>query len=248
VPHPIHRSQHRPDGNGKRFRCTLTGPSYRGAGMAGDVPFGVAMNFRLRRRCLLVLGLLFATTLAGCVSWITYGDGDLSGHVVVVWNRQDKFIYVPDNTDLFSFKPSFMKTRIVPGMMFTDGGSIPRVFWSVPGLSPWAFGPAYIIHDWIFVVHRCHWDAPPEVAAITFEQSAQILAEVGKSLIRSGLIDDNRLEEIVWAIQTKYARDIWDRPPSGDDCAHPPATSAKALLAGQGKKVVDFVIPPPRGS
>src|SRR6266851_6434044 len=73
--------------------------------------------------------------------------------------------------------------EIVPGLMYTDGGSIPRVFWSVPGLSPWAFGPAYIVHDWLFVVHRCHWPAPPEVQAITFEQSAQILAEVGKSLV-----------------------------------------------------------------
>lgn len=68
--------------------------------------FGVAMIFDLRRRHFLVLDLFFATTLAGCASWITYGDGDLRGHVVVVWNRQDKFIYVPDNNDLFSFRPS----------------------------------------------------------------------------------------------------------------------------------------------
>jgi len=101
------------------------------------------MILGLRGRRLLVLGLLFATTLGGCASWLTYGDGELRGHVVVVWRRQDKFIYVPDNNDLFSFKPSFMTKRIVPGLMYTDGGSIPRVFWSVPGLSPWAFGPAY---------------------------------------------------------------------------------------------------------
>jgi hypothetical protein len=60
----------------------------------------------LRCQRLLALGLLFATTLAGCATWITYGDGDLKGHVVVVWNRQDKFIYVPDNNDLFSFQSS----------------------------------------------------------------------------------------------------------------------------------------------
>lgn len=125
---------------------------------------GVAVNFRLRGRRLLVLGLLFATTLAGCASWITYGDGYLKGHVVVEWRREDKFVYRPDPNDLFSFKPSFMKTTaIVPGTMYTDGGSIPRIFWSIPGLSPWGFGPAYIIHDWLFVVHRCHWNAPPEV-------------------------------------------------------------------------------------
>ena len=120
-----------------------------------------------------------------------------------------------------SFKPSFMNTAIVPETMYTDGGSIPQIFWSIPGLSPWGFGPAYIIHDWIFLVHRCQRPAPPEVQAITFEQSAQILAEVGKSLVEAGLIKDNRLEEIVWAIRTKYARDIWDRPATADECAIP---------------------------
>jgi hypothetical protein len=203
----------------------------------------------LRGRRLLALGLLLAKTLvgAGCATWTTYGDGYLWGHVVVVWHRQDKFIYVPDKNDLFSFQPSFMNKPIVPGLMYTDGGSIPRVLWSVPGLSPWAMGPAYIVHDWLFVVHRCHWPAPPEVEAITFDQSAQILAEVGKSLVKSGLIDDNKLEEIVWAIKTKYARDIWDSPPSGDDCEHPPPVYIKSLRAGgQGGTVVDFRIPLPR--
>ena len=73
----------------------------------------------------------------------------------------------------------------------------------IPGLSPWALGPAYIIHDWIFLVHRCNLPAPPEVKAITFPQSAQILAEVGKALVDANLISDDRLEEIVWAVRTK---------------------------------------------
>src|SRR5262249_41845045 len=54
-----------------------------------------------------------------------------------------------------SFRPSFMTTPIVPEDMFTTGGSVPRVFCSIPGLSPWGLGPAYIIHDWLFFVHRC---------------------------------------------------------------------------------------------
>jgi hypothetical protein len=216
--------------------------------MAGDVSlWGVVMNFRLRGRRLLVLGPLFATTLAGCASWITYGDGVLKGHVVVEWRREDNFVYRPDPNNLFSFKPSFMTTAIVPETMYTDGGSIPRIFWSVPGLSPWGFGPAYIIHDWLFEVHRCHRPAPPEVAAITFEQSAQILAEVGKSLIDAGLIDNNKLEEIVWAIQTKYARDVWDRPATPEECVRPVTARERALRGlPPAKKVVDFVIPPPR--
>jgi hypothetical protein len=121
--------------------------------MAGDMScLGIAMNFRLRCRRLLVLGLLFATTLAGCASWITYGDGVLKGHVIIAWTSEDEFIYRPDRSKLFSFHPSFLNTAIVPDTMYTDGGSIPRIFWSIPGLSPWGLGPAYIIHDWPFLV------------------------------------------------------------------------------------------------
>jgi hypothetical protein len=205
----------------------------------------------MRGRHLLVFGLLLATSLAGCVSWITYGDGDLRGRVLVEWTSEDKFIYRPDvdRSRRLSFKPSFLTTAIVPEVMYTDGGSIPRIFWSIPGLSPWGLGPAYIIHDWLFLVHRCHRTAPPEVTAITFEQSAQILAEVGKSLIEAGLIENNRLEEIVWAIQTKYARDIWDREPRPDECDIPASAKERAFRGlPQARKVVDFVIPPPRRS
>ena len=97
-----------------------------------------------------------------------------------------------------------------------------------------------MIHDWLFEVHRCHRPAPPEVAAITFEQSAQVLAEVGKSLVEAGLVDNNKLDAIVWAIQTRYARDIWDSPPAPWECAIPVVTKARA------QTVVDFVIPLPR--
>jgi hypothetical protein len=134
--------------------------------------------------------------------------------------------------------------------MYTDGGSIPRVFWGIPGLSPWGLGPAYIIHDWIFEVHRCHRPAPPEVAQITFNQSALILAEVGKALIEAGLVRDNMLDEIVWGVRTRYARDLWDRPAKPEECEIPtPATTRHNFRARHIEglpTVVDFVIPPKR--
>jgi len=43
---------------------------------------------------------------------------------------------------------------ITPGPIDTDGGSIPRILWSVPGFSPWDYLPAYVIHDWLFFQHR----------------------------------------------------------------------------------------------
>ncbi|WP_271588451.1 DUF1353 domain-containing protein [Bradyrhizobium sp. CCBAU 53415] len=185
--------------------------------------------------------LFVAVTLAGCVGWIRYGDGILKGRVVVQWTREDKFIYLKTGNPL-SFQPSFLNTPIVPETMYTDGGSIPRIFWSIPGLSPWGLGPAYVIHDWLFEVHRCHRPAPPEVAAITFEQSAQVLAEVGKSLVEAGLVDNNKLDEIVWAIQTRYARNIWDSAPAPGECAIPILTKARP------RTVVDFTVPVPNRS
>lgn len=203
--------------------------------------------FGLHRLLRSILPVLSAATLVGCIPWISYGDGVLKGHVVVQWTKEDRFIYLKQSNPL-SFKPSFLSAPIVPETMYTDGGSIPRVFWSIPGLSPWGLGPAYIIHDWVFYVHRCHPAVPPEVAAITFEQSAQVLAEVGKSLIEAGLIQNNRLEEIVWAIQTQYARELWDRPATPEDCAVP-AVGAKQrsrLGLAPARTVVDYDIPPPQ--
>src|SRR5207245_1298266 len=105
---------------------------------------------------------------------------------LVEWTTDDHFIYriaKPPHSDPLTFQPSFMAEPIVPVEIFTDGGSIPRVLWGIPGLSPWGLGPAYVVHDYVFVVHRCNWDAPDHVKQITFEQSAEILAELGKALI-----------------------------------------------------------------
>ena len=209
------------------------------------------MSFPIRGGHLSMLGLLTAAFAAGCASFTTYGDGFLKGHVLIRWYSQDKFIFIPDEKNPFSFRPSFFRGShdIVPGLMYTDGGSVPQVLWGIPGLSPWALGPAYVIHDWIFLVHRCNLPAPPEVKAITFQQSAQILAEVGKSLVEANLIKDNKLEEIVWAVRTKYAESLWNQPPTENDCKPPTIVStmeSKRLGLSKPQTIVDFVIPAPR--
>ena len=196
-------------------------------------------NEMTRRRNLRGLAALAAAPLAGCGTWLRYDDvqsGELKGRVLVEWVGEDLFVYRASPGPPLSFRPSFMRTPIVPDDMFTDGGSIPRILWPIPGLSPWALGPAYIIHDWIVEVHRCGRPAPPEVRAITFEQSAFILAEVGKALIEAGLVQHNRLADIVWALRTNYARISWDRPAGAGECRVPRARA-------RGQTVVDFVIP-----
>jgi hypothetical protein len=201
-----------------------------------------------RRESLRGFAAALASPLAGCGTWINDGDvgqGELKGRVLVEWVGQDKFVYRRSPGIPLSFRPSFMSTAIEPKDMYTDGGSIPQVLWGIPGLSPWGLAPAYIIHDWLFEVHRCNRPEPPEVRAITFEQSAVILAQVGRALIEAGLIRDNMLDAIVWAVRTRYARSLWDRSATADECLVPPSLRTFALRAG-AKTVADFVIPPRR--
>ena len=190
-----------------------------------------------------VAAFLATLLLAACGVWIhdDIPDGDLSGVVTVEWDKQDNFIYRPEKGKELSFQPFAWRgtdKRITPKLMYTDGGSVPRVFWNIPGLSPWGFGPAYVIHDYIFAVHRCGWP-DPVVSQIKFEESAEILAEVGKVLIETGLIKDDALNAIIWAVRTQYARNLWDTP--GDpikDCSIP-----KLLKGLQTVQVVRFEIP-----
>ncbi|RNC82869.1 MAG: DUF1353 domain-containing protein [Phycisphaera sp.] len=71
--------------------------------------------------------------------------------------------------------------------MYTDGGSIPRVFWSIPGYSPWGYAPAYIIHDWIFSVHQCNqpsldYTNPDQQTTYDVFDAAQAMSEVLKTM------------------------------------------------------------------
>jgi hypothetical protein len=86
------------------------------------------------------------------------------------------------------------------------------------------------------------------VAAITFEQSALILAEVGKALIDHGLIKHDMLNEIVWAVSTRFARDLWDTPGDTESCKLPPPAPNRFLFSTgvSTRRVVDFTIPPRR--
>ena len=127
-----------------------------------------------------------STAVTACVT-LDLGDikdGILNGRVLVQWIKEDGFIYRKTN-DPLSFQPSFMSSAIIPEDMYTDGGSVPRVFWSIPGLSPWGLGPAYIVHDWIFEVHRCGDRGTPEERAIH-------LRTVGTDFGRGWQIPDRR--------------------------------------------------------
>jgi len=80
--------------------------------------------------------------------------GKFSGTVDVRWIKPDRFIFVPNSADPMQFLTASNRP-IRPNIMYTDGGSVPRLFWNVPGYSPWGYAPAYIVHDWLFHAHHC---------------------------------------------------------------------------------------------
>jgi hypothetical protein len=100
------------------------------------------------------------------------------------------------------------KETITPQAMNTDGGSIPRLAWIIPGLSPWDYLPAYIIHDWEFVAHHQH------LSKKTFEEVNLTLAEGIYTLWQTGVAHSDlvRIQIIYGAVSSYIGRKLWDQP------------------------------------
>jgi Protein of unknown function (DUF1353) len=169
----------------------------------------------MMRRCLFAV-LLFATCLIGCSQYVYQhtSTGTFKGKLDVRWIEPDRFIYVPNTEDPMRFTTSQNKV-IRPDKMYTDGGSIPRLFWSVPGYSPWGYAPAYIIHDWLFEAHHCELS---EYKDVSFEDSARDLAEGIKTLMENGIAprDETTLWAIYEAVLSPIAKAAWERPNACD--------------------------------
>ena len=108
----------------------------------------------------------FGLMLGGCAMvdfWHT-PPGYFTGSVFVMWVAEGNnagdgiFLFVPDPRDPLIFHrpdPNSHGAKIQPGLMYTDGGSIPKIAQVFNGLSPWGYAPAYMIHDWLFVGRHC---------------------------------------------------------------------------------------------
>src|SRR5262249_2306194 len=81
--------------------------------------------------------------------------------------------YLPGPGNEFTFTRKNGE-RITPGRMITDGGSVPRPAWLIPGINPRSYMRAYVVHDWLFLAHHC---LRPEDPAGTFERANLVLAE-----------------------------------------------------------------------
>lgn len=141
--------------------------------------------------------------------------GKFFGRLNVEWIASNLFVYRPDPAEPLTFTAADGKV-IRPQLMYTDGGSIPRLFWSAPNMGPWDFAPGFIVHDWLFLQHRCKvgdWQD------YSFERSADILAQALKTqMARTGQPDPVVLWAIYEGVRTSTAKAAWD----STDCRIPP--------------------------
>jgi hypothetical protein len=163
------------------------------------------------RRILAII--LLGALLAGCATlhYKRTQVGQLSGKVIVQWYRPDLFIYWPDTTDPLTFMRK-NGDRLEPENMYTDGGSIPRVFWVLRNYSPWGYGPAFVVHDWLYHVRNCGLVGHKEYT-YTLKDAATVMSEIMKTLMESPRFpygSKTSMYLMYEAVQTAPAREAWE--------------------------------------
>lgn len=171
-----------------------------------------------------ILYLLLSVLLAGCATQ-AYRDtpqARFTGDIDVRWVKNDYFLFLPSRTNPFMLVLDNGKT-ICPGPMYTDGGSIPRILWSVKGYSPWGYAPAYIIHDWLFQAHHC--GVMPD-SQYTFDDSVKLMAAGLKAVMEQSPEVRNYFvfDSIVAAVGSPIAKRLWQ-----DGTCNAPPLEMRAL-------------------
>lgn len=139
-----------------------------------------------------------------------------SGRLQLEWPAPDRFLFEPAADQPLRFTRKSGET-IPPGRILTDGGSIPRPLRAFRSCSPWGCGPAFVVHDRLFVAHHC--DLPPPD---TLEGAALVMGEAIRSLVEKagGPQADEVLivRSMLAAVTSPIARPIWEtgRCPSAD--------------------------------
>ena len=170
--------------------------------------------------------------LPGCatVFYDRTKTGSFRGKLDVEWVSPNLFIYRPHEDNPLVYKTSD-GLEIKPELMYTDGGSIPRLFWSTPLMGPWDFAPGYIIHDWLFKQHHCK---RPGWEKIDFDRSATILAEAIKTqMVRSKTVDPTVAWAIYEAVHSPVAEKLWKE----GGCKTPPSRAPQSVIP-DGRAVV----------
>ena len=188
----------------------------------------------LRFAIFLAIGLL-----TGCASQYEKTKvGGLSGRLIVEWLEPDSFLFLPDDKRPLTFTRSTGEA-ITPGKMFTDGGSIPRPLWALKNYSPWGYGPAFIVHDWLFEMKHC---ALPGAEKYNVEEAAVVMVEVMKTLMLKDPKfepDPPTLDLMYTAVSSSVAAKLWEN----GTCDRPAAeVLASPDGKGQRKPIRRFVI------
>ena len=182
----------------------------------------------MRRWCsLLAIPFLLGPSACGQVDYDAAPVGKFEGSVILMWVDETRkragdgtFVYVPSKEPLV-FIPSengAWKKPIKPAMIYTDGASVPALLQPIPGFSPWGYAQAYMVHDWLFVANRCLTDgaakdAEKDIDGMKFRQSAQIMAEMVKTMFEEGTVTPNDAagRAISSAVAGPISRRLWDQ-------------------------------------
>lgn len=164
----------------------------------------------LKSSCQVSFIVSLSVALASCGSKLyrETGAAEFSGTLDVRWIENNYFVFVPNTRNPLKLIRSD-GSYIEPGIMYTDGGSIPRFLWGIEGYSPWGYAPAYMVHDWLFVAQHCNYEPDNRY---TFEDSVSVMSESLKALMEANLDIKNyfAFESIVLAVRTNIARRMWE--------------------------------------
>ncbi len=210
------------------------------------------------------LGLCMALSACASVDYSKLPPGTFSGSLFVMWvdeggaSGDGNFLFVPDPGDPLIFRrsdPESPGAVIRPGLMYTDGGSIPKIAQVFKGLSPWGYAPAYMIHDWVFTARHCIVDGETnarfdQVRDVTFKDSAEILGEAIQGLIADERVQPNDLagSAITTAVDSAIARRLWDEKGACKALVVKPddVAAAEAAIPGSSRQIArrSFRLPP----
>jgi len=168
---------------------------------------------------------LICLALSACCSppYRNTTQAKFTGALDVRWVSSDYFLFLPNKEEPLTLLRA-NGTKIQPGPMFTDGGSIPRFLWGVKGYSPWGYAPAYIVHDWLFEAKHC--GHKPD-STYTFDDSVNVMAEALKAVMEASPEVRNYFlfDSVVGAVASPIARRLWEE----GECKAPPLKIKSAL-------------------
>lgn len=142
-------------------------------------------------------------------------QGTFQGKYTLEPRGKLSYLYRPDPSDPYRFTRNTGQV-IQPGVMTTDGGSVPRLAWLIPDIDPWTYIDAYVLHDWEFLTHHCDPNAEESFEAVNLT-----LAEAIYTMMMCKRVDSDwrKVELVFRAVSSFVGRELWNRALSASECA-----------------------------